>query len=220
MKTTRGIFFNGFETDDVLKKIIDIPMIELPNICYLNFYDFTNLHAMLGIVQLSKSLKWLLMDFAQYAQHINHNDCHGDALWCVINNRNLQHIRVLEIKNLPNLRSLPKNFHDMQTLKEVQIANCINLQILQQEFGNLSNLEVLRLTNCVRLEKVPDSFAKLGSLKKLRLKGCENLIELPVEFGNLHALEYSRFDELCEIGEGARLIRQVGIFEGPSVERV
>ena len=42
-----------------------------------------------------------------------------------------------------------------------------------------------------------------------------------MEFGNLHALELlDIYDELCEIGEAARLIGEVGNFEGPSIKEV
>jgi hypothetical protein len=127
----------------------------------------------------------------------------------------LAKLQELEIRNCPELRSLPL-LGGLSALERLDLSNCTNLKTLPSDLGDLRNLQTLSLTGCTNLETLPSNLGDLGNLKRLSLSGCTNLETLPSnlgELGNFERLDLSDCSKLKQLPESlSRLSRACTIW--------
>lgn len=73
----------------------------------------------------------------------------------------LAKLQDLEIRNCPELRSLPL-LGGLSALKNLDLYNCTNLETLPSDLGDLRNLNTLVLTHCSKLKQLPESLSRLS----------------------------------------------------------
>ncbi|KAL9276489.1 hypothetical protein ACSQ67_025961 [Phaseolus vulgaris] len=84
----------------------------------------------------------------------------------------LKHLRVLTIKEIPKLKSLPWGVEDVTSLKELQLHECPALTNLPETIGNLTSLTKLVIFKCEKLDSLPKGIEKLKSLDSLTITDC------------------------------------------------
>ncbi|XP_049380485.1 putative disease resistance RPP13-like protein 1 [Solanum stenotomum] len=114
----------------------------------------------------------------------------------------LTSLQSLQIRNLPNLQSLPESALP-SSLSKLEISHCPNLQSLP-ESALPSSLSKLEISNCPNLQSLPES-ALPSSLSQLIIYGCHNLQSLPESAlpSSLSQLEISNCPNLQSLPESA-----------------
>ncbi|XP_062152284.1 putative disease resistance protein RGA1 [Alnus glutinosa] len=95
------------------------------------------------------------------------------------------------------------------TLRHLQIKEVTNLVSLPKELRHATALQLLNIENCPSLVSLPEWIADLTSLRRLQIYECDNLISLPEGMHCLTSLDHltiascPRLEERCkkEIGE-------------------
>jgi Leucine-rich repeat (LRR) protein len=93
-------------------------------------------------------------------------------------------------------------------LRHLQIIQVRNLVSLPKELRHASALQLLNIEDCLSLESLPEWIADLTSLRRLQIYGCHNLISLPEGMHCLTSLHHltiarcPRLEERCEEGTG------------------
>ncbi len=105
--------------------------------------------------------------------------------------QNSLYLRGLNIKNLPDIWSIP----DIQNrLKELTIRSCQTFNTLPEGVSKCKALTILDLQGCIALKALPESISKCRALKALGLEGCTALTFIPssiVELPELFFLDFS-----------------------------
>jgi Leucine-rich repeat (LRR) protein len=93
-------------------------------------------------------------------------------------------------------------------LHHLQIKQVTNLVSLPKELRHATALQLLSIENCPSLVSLPEWIADLTSLHTLQIHGCHNLISLPEAIHRLTSLrrltisDCTRLEERCEKGTG------------------
>ncbi|KAH0746910.1 hypothetical protein KY285_008567 [Solanum tuberosum] len=116
----------------------------------------------------------------------------------------LTSLQSLEIRNLPNLQSLPESALP-SSLSQLEISDCPNLQSLP-ESALPSSLSQLEISDCPNLQSLPES-ALPSSLSQLIINECSKLQSLPVKgmpssLSKLSISECPLLTPLLEFGKG------------------
>jgi Leucine-rich repeat (LRR) protein len=72
-------------------------------------------------------------------------------------------LRILYIKDVPNLVSLPRELRHVTTLQELKINNCPTLKSLPEWIGDLTSLKKLQIWKCPNLISLPEGMRRLTS---------------------------------------------------------
>ncbi|KAL2645182.1 hypothetical protein R1flu_012769 [Riccia fluitans] len=137
----------------------------------------------------------------------------------------------LEIRDFPNLTSLPMSLDKLKCLSSL-INGCANLkafidkstyqnepykllsisdreklEILPETVGQLERLEVLEISGCPNLKVLPDCVGQLENLTSLTVVGCEKLETLPE---TLRKLEYLDILEIRDCPNLTSLLMSLG----------
>ncbi|KAL9328593.1 hypothetical protein ACSQ67_003596 [Phaseolus vulgaris] len=84
----------------------------------------------------------------------------------------LKNLRVLTIKEIPKLKSLPWGVEDVLSLEELQLHECPALTNLPETIGNLTSLTKLVIFKCENLDSLPKGIEKIKSLYTLSITDC------------------------------------------------
>ncbi|XP_042478023.1 putative disease resistance protein RGA3 [Macadamia integrifolia] len=97
---------------------------------------------------------------------------------------NITSLRILQISNSENLRSLPKELYALTSLRVLRISKCENLESLPKELHTLTSLRRFVIGSCPTLVSFQETRLPTA-LQELKIFDCENLKSLPK---NLHTL--------------------------------
>lgn len=99
---------------------------------------------------------------------------------------NLTFLKRLKI-DCYSLHEMPINIENLKSLRILDLMESGNLKSLPETIGELKSLEKLIITGNMR--NLPESIGRLKNLKVLNLFGTSNLTSLPKSLGNLESLE-------------------------------
>ncbi|KAG5067742.1 hypothetical protein AAZX31_01G012800 [Glycine max] len=88
----------------------------------------------------------------------------------------LKHLRVLTIKEIPKLNSLPWGLEDVTSLQELGLYECSYLSFLPQSIAKLTSLRKLVISNCKSLDSLPKELEMLKYLNTLIITDCPRLM--------------------------------------------
>ncbi|OMO73330.1 hypothetical protein COLO4_27160 [Corchorus olitorius] len=90
-----------------------------------------------------------------------------------------QSLKILEVRNLMNLKSLSDTLDNLSVLKRLDLEGCSELQSLPAGLESLSCLESLDLRRCDSLIRLPENGLRgLSSLSSLWIQNCKKLESL------------------------------------------
>ncbi|RDX69874.1 putative disease resistance protein RGA3, partial [Mucuna pruriens] len=86
----------------------------------------------------------------------------------------LEHLRLLDLSNNPNIKKLPRSICKLQNLQVFSASGCKKLKRFPKGFGKLINLRELKITTKQSFLS-QDEFARLSNLQTLSFEYCDNL---------------------------------------------
>ncbi|XP_056175149.1 putative disease resistance protein RGA1 [Syzygium oleosum] len=138
----KGLHFAG---GDLEHSMLETLLPVLNNLKSMSLDDCAKLRSLSCGMQYMSSLEHLVIGACEELDLSSHDDEHGTQ-W-----RSLVKLRILRIKQLPKLVTLPEGIQYVPTLQFLQIERCENLTNLPEWIGNFSSLKVLEIIGCRRL---------------------------------------------------------------------
>ncbi|KAJ3682997.1 hypothetical protein LUZ60_013224 [Juncus effusus] len=165
-----------------IKQLISLKYLVIsycPNLIGSSEINGLELHHLTNLETLSINQCEKLSDFSKYAlKFLNSlNIIQLVGLKKMLNLPELpESLNELLISDCTGIRFLPENICYLKSLARLQIKNLINFDSFPKEMGELIGLEELVIINCPKLNEFPKNFEKqLEKLKCLWIKNCEQL---------------------------------------------
>ncbi|XP_023871390.1 putative disease resistance protein RGA1 [Quercus suber] len=124
---------------------------------------------------------------------------------------NLTSLSSLLIDGMHEWTILPDGLlQNHKMLEMLEISNMPNLKSLTNQLDNLSALNEFWLVCCDKIESLPEGLQNLHSLRKLYIWQCNNLLSLPMNglqgLSSLRSLSIQNCNKFCSLSEGIQYL--------------
>nr|XP_023921678.1 putative disease resistance protein RGA4 [Quercus suber] len=124
---------------------------------------------------------------------------------------NLTSLSSLLIDGMDELTILPDGLlQNHKMLEMLQMSNMPNLKSLTNQLDDLSALNEFCLGCCDKIESLPEGLQNLHSLRKLYIWECNNLLSLPMNglqgLSSLRSLSINSCNKFCSLSEGIQYL--------------